>query len=272
MKKPLLATAAAALLSGALALPAVAQNVAIVNGKPVPKSRLDALQAQVNAQAARTGQPVPEEVTKQLRDEVIAREIFLQEAERRGLQGTEDFRQKLDLARQSVLINELFADFQKKNPVSDEEAKAEYDRVVSEQKPAEGAKEYKARHILVETEDEAKAIIAQLKKGAKFDEIAKKQSKDPGSGAQGGDLGWANPNGYVPEFAQAMQKLNKGQTSDAPVKSQFGYHIIRVDDVRDAKAPEMPSFESVKSQVVQQLQQQKLVKFQQDLREKAKVE
>ena len=140
------------------------------------------------------------------------------------------------------------------------------------QAPAAGAKEYKARHILVEKEDEAKAIIAQLKKGGKFEDIAKKQSKDPGSGAQSGDLGWANPSGYVPEFADALKKLNKGQLSDAPVKSQFGYHIIRVDDVRDAKAPELPSFEQVKPQVVQQLQQQQLVKFQEDLRAKAKVE
>ena len=272
MNKSLLAATSAALLAGALALPAAAQNVAIVNGKPVPKARLDALAEQIKAQAARTGQPVPPEVDKQLREEVIAREIFMQEAQRRGLEASPDFRAKMELARQSVLINELFADYQAKNKVTDEEAKAEYDRVVGSQAPAAGAKEYKARHILVEKEDEAKAIIAQLKKGGKFEDIAKKQSKDPGSGAQGGDLGWANPSGYVPEFADALKKLNKGQLSDAPVKSQFGYHIIRVDDVRDAKAPELPSFEQVKPQIVQQLQQQKLVKFQEDLRAKAKVE
>ncbi|MDO5624739.1 MAG: peptidylprolyl isomerase [Pseudomonadota bacterium] len=272
MNKPLLAAAAAVLLSGSLALPALAQNVAVVNGKPVPKARLDALQAQVKAQAERTGRPVPAEVEQQLRDEVIAREVFMQEAERRGLQASADYRDKMELARQSVLIGELFADYQKKNPVTDAEAKAEYDRVIGEQAPPAGAKEYKARHILVETEDEAKAIIAQLKKGGKFDEIAKKQSKDPGSGAQGGDLGWANPSGYVPEFADALGKLNKGQLTDAPVKSQFGYHIIRVDDVRDAKPPELPSFEQVKPQITQQLQQQKLVKFQEELRAKAKVE
>ena len=256
MKKQLLAATAAAMLAGTLALPAMAQNIAIVNGKPVPKARLDALAEQIKAQAARTGQPMPPEVDKQLREEVIAREIFMQEAQRRGLEASPDFRAKMELARQSVLINELFADYQAKNKVTDEEAKAEYDRVVGSQAPAAGAKEYKARHILVEKEDEAKAIIAQLKKGGKFEDIAKKQSKDPGSGAQGGDLGWAN----------------KGQLSDAPVKSQFGYHIIRVDDVRDAKAPELPSFEQVKPQIVQQLQQQKLVKFQEDLRAKAKVE
>ncbi|MFT4194296.1 peptidylprolyl isomerase [Ottowia sp.] len=270
MKHPTLA--AATLLAAALALPAAAQNVAIVNGKPVPKARMEALEAQVKAQAARTGQPVPPEVEKQLREEVIAREIFMQEAERRGLEASPDFRAKMDLARQSVLINELFADYQKSNPVTDAEAKAEYDRVVGSQAPAAGAKEYKARHILVEKEDEAKAIIAQLKKGARFDDIAKKQSKDPGSGAQGGDLGWANPSGYVPEFAGALTKLAKGQTSDAPVKSQFGWHVIRVDDIRDAKAPELPSFDAVKPQIMQQMQQQKLSKFQEELRAKAKIE
>ena len=268
MKKQFLSALAAAALLAAVAPAALAQNVAVVNGKAVPKARVDALAQQV----IRSGRQVTPEMQGQLKDEVIAREIFAQEAKARQLDTTEDYKTQLDLAAQSILIRELFADFQKKNPVTDEEAKAEYDRVVGSQAPAAGAKEYKARHILVEKEDEAKAIIAQLKKGAKFEDIAKKQSKDPGSGAQGGDLGWANPSGYVPEFADALKKLNKGQLSDAPVKSQFGYHIIRVDDVRDAKAPELPSFEQVKPQVVQQLQQQKLVKFQEDLRAKAKVE
>ncbi len=272
MNKSLLAATTAALLAGALALPAAAQNVAIVNGKPVPKARLDALAQQIKAQAARTGQPVPPEIDKQLREEVIAREIFMQEAQRRGLEASPDFRAKMDLARQSVLINELFADFQAKNTVTDAEAKAEYDRVVGSQAPQAGAKEFKARHILVEKEDEAKAIIAQIKKGAKFEDIAKKQSKDPGSGAQGGDLGWANPQGYVPEFADALKKLDKGQMTDAPVKSQFGWHVIRVDDVRDAKGPELPPFEQVKPQIVQQMQQEKLVKYQEELRAKAKVQ
>jgi peptidyl-prolyl cis-trans isomerase C len=272
MKKSTLTATAAALLAAALALPTAAQNVAVVNGKPVPKERLDTLEAQIKQQAERTGRPAPPDMEKQLREELIAREIFVQEAERRGLGNSADFRTKMDLARQSVLIGELFAEVQKNSPVTDAEAKAEYDRVIGSQKPADGAKEYKARHILVEKEDEAKAIIAQIKKGAKFDDIAKKQSKDPGSGAKGGDLGWANPTGYVPEFAEAMKKLNKGQMTDAPVKSQFGWHVIRVDDIRDAKAPEPPAFDAVKPQIVQQLQQQKLAKFQEELRAKAKIE
>lgn len=261
MKKHfLLATAAAALLTvGAQGV--MAQNLAIVNGKAVPKARLEALAQQV----ARSGRPVTPEMEGQLREEVIAREVFMQEADKLGLAARDDVKVQMELARQSILIRELFADYQKKNPVSEADIKAEYDKFVA----ANGGKEYKARHILVEKEDEAKAIIASLKKGGKFDAIAKKQSKDPGSGAKGGDLDWANPASYVPEFAEALSKLAKGQTTEAPVKTQFGFHVIRVDDIRDAQ---LPSFEEVKPQISQQMQQQKLAAFQEDLRRKAKIE
>ncbi|MCA0212771.1 MAG: peptidylprolyl isomerase [Proteobacteria bacterium] len=261
MKNRYLTAVAAAALIGAFALPAAAQNLAIVNGKPVPKSRADALAQQI----AKSGRPVTPEMQGQLKDEVIAREIFMQEAQKLGLDATDDYKNQMDLARQTLLIRELFADYQKKNPVTDADIKAEYDKFVA----ANGGKEYRARHILVEKEDEAKAIIASLKKGGKFDDIAKKQSKDPGSGANGGDLDWANASSYVPEFSSAMIKLNKGQTTDAPVKSQFGFHVIRLDDVREAQ---LPKLEEVKPQIAQQLQQQKLAKFQDDLRAKAKIE
>ena len=259
MKKHLLAAVAAAAFCAAL--PALAQNIAIVNGKPVPKSRADALAAQV----AKSGRPVTPELTAQIKDEVIAREIFMQEAARRGLEGSEDFKNQMELARQTILIRELFTDFQAKNPVTDADAKAEYDKYVA----ANAGKEYRARHILVAKEEEAKAIIASLKKGAKFEDLAKKQSKDPGSGANGGDLDWANAKSYVPEFSEAMVKLSKGQTTQTPVKSQFGYHVIRLDDVREAQ---MPKFEEVKAQIQQQMQQERLSKFQDELRTKAKVE
>ena len=261
MKKQLLSATVAAALLGALAGPALAQNLAIVNGKPVPKSRVEALAQQM----ARAGRPVSPEQQAQLKDEVVAREIFMQEARKHGLDATNDFKNQLELARQTILIRELFADFQKKNPVTDADIKAEYDKFAA----ANGGKEYHARHILVEKEDEAKAIIADLKKGGKFEDIAKKSSKDPGSGANGGDLDWANASSYVPEFSSAMTKLAKGQLTETPVKSQFGYHIIRLDDVRDAQ---LPKLEEVKPQIAQQLQQQKLAKYQDDLRAKAKVE
>ena len=261
MKKQFfLATAVAGLLVlGAQG--ALAQNLAIVNGKAVPKTRLDALAQQV----ARSGRPVTPEMEGQLREEVIAREVFMQEAEKQGLSTSDDFKAQMELARQAILIRELFTDYQKKNPVTDAELKAEYDKFAA----ANGGKEYKAHHILVEKEAEAKAIIASLKKGGKFEDIAKKQSKDTGSGAKGGDLDWANPSSYVPEFSAALLKLNKGQTTDTPVKTQFGYHIIRVDDVRAAK---LPAFEEVKPQIAQQMLQQKLGAFQEELRKKAKVE
>ncbi|MDP3170149.1 MAG: peptidylprolyl isomerase [Polaromonas sp.] len=261
MKKYLLFAGALSALMTVGAGGAFAQNVAIVNGKAVPKARVDALALQLS----RSGRPVTPEMQGQIREEVIAREVFMQEAEKLGLSSTDDFKVQMELARQSILIRELFADYQKKNPVTDADLKGEYDKFVA----ANGGKEYKARHILVEKEDEAKAIIASLKKGGKFEDIAKKQSKDPGSGASGGDLDWANPSSYVPEFSDAMAKLGKGQLTDTPVKTQFGYHVIRVDDIRTAK---LPAFEELKPQIAQQMQQQKLSAFQQGLRDKAKVE
>jgi peptidyl-prolyl cis-trans isomerase C len=258
--KRLILPALSALLIG-LALPALAQNVAIVNGKPVPTARVDMLKAQL----AKSGRPVGAEMEGQLKDEVIAREIFMQEAQKRGLDATDDFKQQMELARQTLLIRELFADYQKANPVTDAEIKAEYDKFAA----ANSGKEYHARHILVESEAQANTIIAQLKKGAKFEDLAKKESKDPGSGANGGDLDWANANSYVPEFSAALVKLKKGETTATPVKTQFGWHVIRLDDVRDAQ---LPKLEDVKPQIAQELQKQKLAKFQEDLRKSAKIE
>ena len=261
MKKQFLQAAAAATLLSAVSLAAQAQNIAIVNGQPVPKARVEVLAQQLAA----AGRPVTPEMEPQLKDEIIAREVFMQEAKKQGLDATDDYKAQMDLARQAILIRQLFENYRKTSPVSDADVQAEYDKFVA----ANSGKEYKARHILVKTEPDAKKIIADLKKGAKFEDIAKKQSKDPGSGANGGDLDWANPASFVPEFSEAMIKLNKGETTAAPVKSQFGWHIIRVDDVRQAQLPKM---EEVKPQITQQLAQQKLQKYQEDLRAKAKVE
>ena len=257
MKKQMLSAALVALL----AMPALAQNLAVVNGKPVPSSRVKALQQQIEA----SGRPVTPEVLAQIKEELIAREVFMQEARKRGLDASDEYKAQIELARQTILIRQLFADFQKKNPVTDAEIKSEYDKFVA----ANGGKEYRARHILVEKEDEAVALIAQIKKGGNFEELAKKASKDPGSGANGGDLDWANAGSYVPEFSAAMTKLDKGQMTETPVKTQFGFHIIRVDDVRDTK---LPSLDEVKPQVSQQLQQQKIAKYQESLRAKAKIQ
>jgi peptidyl-prolyl cis-trans isomerase C len=261
MKNKLVSSIALVALMGGLSSGANAQNVAIVNGKAVPLARVEALAQQV----ARSGRQVTPEMQQQIKDEVIAREIFIQEAQKMGLDTSEDFKTQMDLARQTILIRELFGNYQKTHAVTDEEIKAEYDKFAS----ANSAKEYRARHILVEKEADAKAIIAQLKKGGKFDEIAKKSSKDPGSGAKGGDLDWAPAGNYVAEFSTALTALTKGKMTETPVKSQFGYHVIRLDDVRDAQ---LPKLEDVKPQVSQQLQQQKLAKYQDELRAKAKIE
>lgn len=259
MKFSLQALTAAALIAAAPW--AVAQNVAIVNGKAVPTARVDVLAQQMTA----SGRQIDDTARAQLKEEVILREIFMQEAQKRGIAASPEYKTQMELARQTILIRALFADHQKKNPVTDAEIKAEYDKFAS----ANAGKEFRARHILVEKEEEAKAIIASIKGGAKFEDIAKKQSKDPGSGANGGDLDWANAASYVTEFSEAMIKLDKGQMTETPVKSQFGWHIIRVDDVRQAK---LPAFDEVKPQIAQQMQQQKMAEFQKSLREKAKVQ
>jgi peptidyl-prolyl cis-trans isomerase C len=260
MKKQMIWTAVVAAVLTTLSLTATAQNIAIVNGKAVPTARVEALAQQV----ARSGRPVTPEVEAQIKEEVIAREIFMQEAQKRGLDATPEYKTQIELARQTILIRELFAEFQKTSAVTDADVQAEYDKFVA----ANGGKEYRARHILVETKAQADAILASLKKGGKFEDIAKKQSKDPGSGANGGDLDWAASGNYVKEFSDAMVALNKGQLS-VPVKSQFGFHIIRLDDVREAQ---LPKIEDVKPQIVQQMTQQRMASFQQELRAKAKVE
>ncbi len=254
-------TATAATLLALYAAPALAQNIAIVNGKPVPTARVEALAQQV----ARSGRPVTPDMQSQLKEEVIAREVFSQAAQAMGLDATEDFKAQMEQVKQSILIRELFAAYQAKNPVSDADLKAEYDRYVA----INAGKEYKARHILVEKEDQAKALLAQLKKGAKFEDLAKKSSKDPGSAVKGGELDWANPASYVKEFSDALAALGKGKTTETPVKSQFGFHIIRLDDVREAN---MPKFDEVKPQISQHLAQQNLAKYQEELRSKAKIE
>ena len=261
MKKQMVWTVVAAAVLTTLSMGASAQNIAIVNGKAVPKTRMEALAQQV----ARSGRPITPDVEAQIKEEGIARESFMQEAQKRGLDATDDYKAQIELAKQTILIRELFSKFQETNAVSDADIQAEYNKFVA----ANGGKEYRARHILVETEAQANAILASLKTNGKFEDIAKKQSKDPGSGANGGDLDWAAAGNYVKEFSDAMVALKKGETSAAPVKSQFGFHIIRLDDVREAQ---LPKLEDVKPQIAQQLQQQRMANFQQELRAKAKVE
>ena len=263
MKKIRYAAIAAMLLATTVA--AQAQNIAIVNGKPVPKARADAMIKQVQGQAVAQGQQLPPDIEQRVRDKLVLDEIFTQEAEKRGLAATPEYKAQMEQARQAVLTQALLSIYVKANPVTDAEIKTEYDKF----KAQSAGTEYRARHILVEKEDEAKALIVQIKGGGNFEELAKKNSKDPGSGANGGDLDFAAPGSYVPEFSQAMVKLKKGEMTPEPVKSQFGYHIIRLDDTREAQ---FPPFDDVKGQLKQRMEQQKLAAFRDEIRVKAKTD
>jgi peptidyl-prolyl cis-trans isomerase C len=247
-------------LTAVVAAPAFAQNVATVNGKAIPASKVEAIVKQVVAQGKQADSPQLREAIKK---DLIGREVLIQEADKQGVGTRADVKAALENTRQSIIINAMLADYVKKNPVSDAEIKAEYDKY----KAQVGDKEYHARHILVETEQQAKDIIAKLKGGAKFEDLAKASSKD-GSAANGGDLDWASPASYVPEFSKAMVALNKGAVTDTPVKSQFGYHVIKLEDTRAAK---IPPLEEVKQQVAESLQQRKLQTFREELMKKAVV-
>jgi peptidyl-prolyl cis-trans isomerase C len=247
-------------LLAAAALPVFAQNLAVVNGKAIPSSRVDAMVKQMAAQ----GQQDSPQLRAMIKDELINRAVLIQEADKLGLSNTADVKTQLEMARESIIIRALVNNYVSKNPVSDAEIKAEYDKF----KATAGDKEYRARHILVEKEDEAKDIIAKLKAGAKFEDLAK-QSKDPGSASNGGDLDWASPAAFVKPFSDAMVSLEKGKFTETPVKTQFGYHVIKLEDVRAAKIPTM---EELKPQIADSIRQRKLQAYQQELRAKAKVQ
>lgn len=257
LKSPRLWAVAAALA----AAPAFAQNIAVVNGTPIPKSRADAMVSQLVQQ----GQPDSPQLQAAVRQELVNREILMQEAVRRGIPNRPDVKAQVAVAQQTVVLLAMIEDFLKKNQPTDAEVKARYDELVK----GAASREYHLHHILVDNEQQAKELIAKIKAGAKFEDLAKQYSKDPGSGKNGGDLDWADPKAFVPEFAAAAQKLQKGQMTDEPVKTQFGWHIIRADDIRNV-AP--PPYEQVKAQISQQLVQQKLQAFEEGLRQHAKIQ
>ncbi|MFC0397084.1 peptidylprolyl isomerase [Paraburkholderia rhizosphaerae] len=250
------------LLAACAAAPAFAQNVAVVNGTPIPKARADALVQQLVAQ----GQQDSPHLEQAVREELINREILMQEAIRRGIPARPDVKAQIAVAQQTVVLRALIEDFVKHNQPTDAEVKAKYDELVKE---AGSGKEYHLHHILVDNEQQAKDLIAKIKGGASFEDLAKQYSKDPGSAKNGGDLDWSDPKAYVPEFAEAAEKLQKGQMTDTPVHTQFGWHIIRVDDTRETPPPPL---DQVKAQIVQQMQQEKLQAFEESLRKNAKIQ
>jgi peptidyl-prolyl cis-trans isomerase C len=242
------------------ATPAFAQNVATVNGKAIPAAQMEAAVKQAAAQ----GQPDSPQLREMIKKSLIGREVLMQEATKQGVAANKEVKDALEQARQDIIIRALLVDYVKKNPVSDADIKAAYDQF----KAGKGEKEYHARHILVKTEKEATDIIAKLKGGAKFEELAK-ASQDPGSAANGGDLDWAAPGNYVKPFADAMVALKDGQITDKPVQSQFGYHVIKLEGTRAAK---VPTLEEIKSQIAESLTQRKVAAYRDQLVAKAKVQ
>ncbi len=254
---------ATALIVGALmsATAMAAGNAFVtVNGVAVSQSMADVFMAEQKAQGA----PDSAELRKAVREELIRRELLVQEAKKAGLDKKPDIAAQADAARQAFFIRAYVQDYVKKNPISNDLLKAEYDKIKTQM----GSTEYKSAHILVASEDEAKAVIENLKKGAKFAELAK-QSIDPGSKENGGDLGWASATNFVKPFSEALTALAKGKYTEAPVKSDFGYHVIMLEDTRPLSAP---AFEDIKPRLLQQAQSQQITKMVDGLRAKAKIQ
>lgn len=232
-----------------------------VNGVMIPQAYFDAM----NREREHSNQPAPPDMQSAIKEELVNREVLSQAAKKKMLDKDPTVAAQMDMARQAVLIRAFFDGYVKANPVTDAQLKANYDKLTAQM----GNKEYKARHILVDTEDEAKAVIAGLTKGEDFNKLAKEKSKDTGSKDNGGDLDWAPAGRYVPEFGDALKALQKGQTTSVPVKTQFGFHVIRLEDSRDMK---VPAFDEVKENLRQRAQQEQIAKLVQDLRAQAKIE
>ena len=243
------------------AKPAATKPIATVNGVAVPQARADLLMQQ---QMSRGGAD-SEQMRGMVRDELVNRELLMQEAQKSGTAKQPEVQTQLDMARQEIIVSAYLRDWVRKHPITEAEVQQEYDKA----KAQHGDKEYKARHILVETEDEAKALIAQLKKGGKFDELASKNSKDTGSAQRGGDLDWNVPATYDKQFSDALVKLEKGKYTEMPVRTRFGFHIIQLDDVRPAK---FATLAEVKPRIQQKLAQNRIEELVRGLRAKAKIE
>jgi peptidyl-prolyl cis-trans isomerase C len=235
---------------------------ATVNGVPISDSLVDLIVNQQAASGQRAGPGMRREIVEQLAMQVI----LAQEAVKSGLSKTPEVADQVEFTRQSILAKAFVQNYFKSNPVGDDALKAEYEKI----KARMGGTEYRARHILVETDAEARDVIVKLKKNPKsFEALAKEKSKDPGSRENGGELGWFDPRNMVPEFGAAVAKLTVAQFTEEPVKSQFGYHVILLEESRQKEAP---PFEQVKPMLQQQAAQESLKKLLEDLRAKATIE
>ena len=238
-----------------------ADAAATVNGKAIKQSWVDF----ITKDAQTRGQKPSDGMKNAIINELVGSELAYQEAQKQGLDKDPDFKTSSELANRKMLVNVFLQDFMKKNPVTDADTKAAYE----DYKKELGDKEYSARHILVKTEAEAKDVLAQLKKGDDFAKVAKEKSLDPGSKEKGGDLGWFSPAGMVKPFSDAVTSMKKGETTSAPVQTQFGWHIIKLVDTR---AAQVPSYDKVKDGLERTLQQRKLEKMMIGLKEKAKID
>lgn len=247
----------AMLSSSAMAAPA---TFVTVNGVAIPQTLADLFIAEQKAQGA----PDSPELKKAVREELIRRELLIQEAKKAGLDKKPEVAAQAEAARQAFFVRAYVQDYVKKNPIGDAQLKTQYEAIKNQL----GSTEYKTRHILVKNEDDAKAIIANLKKGAKFEELAK-QSVDPGSKDNGGDLGWASAGNFVKPFSDGLTSLSKGKYTETPVKTEFGYHVILLEDSRPLS---VPPFEEIKPRLLQQAQSQQINKLVDGLRAKAKVD
>jgi len=242
------------------AMPAFAQNVAVVNGKAIPVSRVEALVKQVVSQGQ---QPDSPQLRDMIKKDLIAREVLMQEAMKLGFDKNPEVKVQLQNARETLVVNAMVREYLDKATITDAEMQGEYDRY----KAQAGDKEYHVRHILVATEPEAKAIIAKLKGGAKFEDLAK-GTLDQGSASSGGDLDWATPSSFPKPFSDAFVALQKGGYTQAPVQTENGFHVIKLDDTRAAK---LPTFEEVKPRIKESLQERRLQSFQEQMVKKATI-
>lgn len=233
--------------------------IAVVNGQYISKATLTSLENEIAERSH--GQTFPKE---KLIEELIRRELLVQDALHKQLDKSPEFLEKMELARRSLLSQAALQDFLKSSPVTDEEIKAEYEKNVG----GENSLEFKARHILVKTEEEAKKLIEELKNGADFAELAKKHSTGP-SGPQGGDLGWFIANQMVPPFSEAVIALENGKYTTEPVETKFGWHVILREDSRPQTVPPLSA---VKEQLLPFLQRQKIQDMMETLRSQAQVE
>ena len=245
--KPVAAPAAASAPAAATTAPAASEApkpVAIVNGKEIPAIYGELIKSEMIGQ----GQPDSPQLDSRVRDSLISLELLSSAAQEKGLDKDPRVAAMLNIRRMDALAKLYLEDYVKTHPVTDAEMQAEYDRV----KAAASATEYHAFHILVKDEAQAKKLIADLGKKAKFEDLAKKYSTDPGSAKKGGDLNWADPSSFDKDFSAAMVALKKGEMTKTPVKTKFGWHIIKLEDTRPMQ---FPPFDSVKDQIRKQLQQ-----------------